>query len=214
MEAPLAPGVAPERTIRHVVVRIENLLPEPELAALFDGVLARERDFVASVTHDHREDVRRSLVLDPPQELVRPVVSRVREVMPQVMGAIRLPGIVVREIEAQVTASNDGAFFAVHTDADYAKATRRYLTYVYYFNRQPKPFFGGELRVYDDILRNNKLARGTTFQVIEPLHNRLVFFWARAMHEIMPVGVPSKAFRDSRFTVNGWVNQQMSGDPG
>jgi Rps23 Pro-64 3,4-dihydroxylase Tpa1-like proline 4-hydroxylase len=214
METPLAPGVAPDRTIRHVVVRIENLLPEPELAALFDGVLAREPDFVPSVTDDHRDDVRRSLVLDPPQELVRAVVSRVREVMPQVMGAIRLPGIVVGEIEAQVTANNDGAYFAVHTDADYARATRRYLTYVYYFNRQPRPFVGGELRVYDDVLRNNKLARASTFQVVEPLHNSLVFFWARAMHEVMLVGVPSKSFRDSRFTVNGWVNQAVARSPG
>jgi len=24
---------------------------------------------------------------------------------------------------------------------------------------------------------------------------------------VMPVGVPSKAFRDARFTVNGWVDR-------
>ena len=60
--------------------------------------------------------------------------------------------------------------------------------------------------MYDDVLRNGKLARGETFQVIEPLHNRLVLFWARTMHEVMPVRMPSGAFGDARFTVNGWVN--------
>jgi Rps23 Pro-64 3,4-dihydroxylase Tpa1-like proline 4-hydroxylase len=56
------------------------------------------------------------------------------------------------------------------------------------------------------VLRNNKLARADTFDVIEPLHNRVVMFWARTMHEVMPVRVPSGAFADARFTVNGWVN--------
>ena len=109
-------------------------------------------------------------------------------------------------VEAQITASIDGSFFGVHTDADRVKVPKRYLTYVYYFNRQPKGFSGGELRIYDDVLRNNKLARGDTFQTIEPLHNRLVLFWARTMHEVMPVRVASHAFADARFTVNGWVN--------
>ena len=94
----------------------------------------------------------------------------------------------------------------MHTDADQQKVPKRYLTYVYYFNRQPKGFSGGELRVYDDVLRNNKLARAETFQTIQPLHNRLVLFWARTMHEVMPVRVASRAFADARFTVNGWVN--------
>ena len=61
-------------------------------------------------------------------------------------------------------------------------------------------------RVYDDVIRNNKLARAETFSTIEPRHNRVVFFWARVMHEVMPVRVASRAFEDARFTVNGWVN--------
>ena len=119
---------------------------------------------------------------------------------------LRVQPIVVGIVEAQITASIDGSFFGVHTDADRVKVPKRYLTYVYYFNRHPKAFSGGELRVYDDVLRNSKLARGETFQVIEPLHNRLVLFWARTMHEVMPVRMPSGAFGDARFTVNGWVN--------
>jgi len=76
----------------------------------------------------------------------------------------------------------------------------------------PSRFFarltGGELRIYDDVLRNNRLARSDAFRVVEPLHNSIVFFWARAMHEVAAVRVVSRAFRDSRFTVNGWINRR------
>lgn len=199
-----------EKRLRHTVVALDAFLPQAEVERLYARTLERERDFVASRTTDENPDVRRSFVLNPPAALVAPVVERVRAAMPQVLAAIRLPMVTVGEIEAQVTASTDGSFFGIHTDADYAKQNLRHLTYVYYFNGQPKGFEGGKLRVYDDVLRNNKLARSDSYQLVPPQHNTIVFFWARAMHEVEPVRVPSRAFRDSRFTVNGWVNKQES----
>ena len=202
-----SPAAAPQpRIIRHPVAVIDNFLPGEPWRQLLERVLASEAQFHPSQTHDRRSDYRHSLVMNPPPDLVQPVVERVRQAMPQVLPMLRVPRIVVGVVEAQVTASIDGSFFGVHTDADYDKVPKRYLTYVYYFNRQPRRFAGGELRIYDDILRNNKLARAETFEVIEPLHNRIVFFWARTMHEVMPVRVPTGEFGDARFTVNGWVN--------
>ncbi|HVF63936.1 MAG TPA: 2OG-Fe(II) oxygenase [Casimicrobiaceae bacterium] len=196
-----------ERRLRHTVVCYTSFLPDHDVGALYAGILARERDFIPSFTHDDNPDVRRSLVLNPPRDLVAPVVDRVHLVMPQVLDAIRLPKVVVGVVEAQVTANTDGSYFGVHTDANYDSLALRHLTYVYYLNGTPKAFDGGELRVYDDFLRNNKLARSDSFQTVEPAHNTIVFFWARAMHEVAPVRVPSRAFADSRFTVNGWVNK-------
>ena len=197
-----------ERTLRHTVVAFESFLPEPEVERLYAQSLALETAFVPSRTNDENPDIRRSLVLDAPPALVEPVVSRVRAVMPEVLAAIRLPMVTVGRIEAQVTANTDGSYFGIHTDADYGAQNLRHLTYVYYFNGRPLGFEGGILRVYDDVLRNNRLARGDSFQQVLPRHNTIAFFWARAMHEVEPVHVPSKAFRDSRFTVNGWVNRQ------
>lgn len=203
MESTPSPAL---RTIRHPVVIVDDLLTDAEWSALLARVLASEAQFQPSATHDARSDYRHSLVMNPPPELVHPVVARVRSITPDVLPELRVQSIVVGIVEAQITASIDGSFFGVHTDADRVKVPKRYLTYVYYFNRQPKGFSGGELRIYDDVLRNNKLACGDTFQTIEPLHNRLVLFWARTMHEVMPVRVASQAFADARFTVNGWVN--------
>jgi Rps23 Pro-64 3,4-dihydroxylase Tpa1-like proline 4-hydroxylase len=199
-------AAAAPRTIRHPVVIVDALLTDDEASTLLARVLASEPQFHPSATHDARADYRHSLVMNPPPDLVEPVVARVRSMTPAVLPELRVQPIEVGVVEAQVTASIDGSFFGVHTDADRVKVPKRYLTYVYYFNRPPKGFSGGELRVYDDVLRNSKLARGDTFQTIEPLHNRLVLFWAKTMHEVMPVRVASQSFADSRFTVNGWVN--------
>ena len=205
MESASATPPAP-RIVRHPVAIIDDFLPAPEWQALLAAVLAREAQFVPSGTHDRRADYRQSLVLNPPPALVQPVVARVRQAMPQIIPALRIPPITVGVVEAQVTASVDGSFFGVHNDAGKDTVRRRHLTYVYYFNRSPKRFSGGELRVYDDIVRNGKLARADTFSVIEPMHNRMVFFWAGTMHEVMRVDIPSRAFADARFTVNGWIN--------
>ena len=140
--------------------------------------------------------------------MVRLIVGKIRAAMPEVMTNLKLPPFPVGRIECQVTANTDGSYFRVHTDSGNSEidATRQ-LTYVYYFNREPKGFTGGELRVYDDQLRNDKLARTDSFRVFEPRNNSIVFFRAAIMHEVTSVHVPSKDFRDSRFTVNGWIHR-------
>jgi Rps23 Pro-64 3,4-dihydroxylase Tpa1-like proline 4-hydroxylase len=198
MEAP--------RLVRHRVFRYESFLAPAEVEALVAQVFALEDRFVPSFTSDHDDDYRRSLVLDPPADLQRTMIAKVRALMPEVLRGLGV-SFPVGIVECQVTANNDGSFFRVHTDAGDNETRRRELTYVYYFNRAPLAFSGGELRVYDDEMRNGKLARRDTFQTIAPLHNSIVFFHARVMHEVTQVSVPSKAFRDSRFTVNGWVQR-------
>jgi Rps23 Pro-64 3,4-dihydroxylase Tpa1-like proline 4-hydroxylase len=58
-----------------------------------------------------------------------------------------------------VTASTDGSYFRPHTDQGKSAidATRK-LTYVYYFNREPRGFTGGDLRIYDDEFQNGKFS--------------------------------------------------------
>lgn len=203
------PPAAAPRIVRHAVAQLDGFLTPDECARLRETVIAAERDFQSSWTNDEgNKDYRQSMVLNAPDTIVRLVVGRIRAVMPDVMAKLKLPPFPVGHIECQVTASNDGSYFRVHTDrGEHAIDATRELTYVYYFNREPKAFSGGELRVYDDQIRNAKLARTEQFQVIEPRNNSVVFFNAAIMHEVTPVFVASKDFRDSRFTVNGWVHR-------
>ena len=190
-------------------MQLDGFLSDDELKWLRDTVIAAQSRFQSSWTSDDSvKDYRQSLVLQAPAEVERVVVDRIRAVMPEVIPRLRMPPFTVGRVECQVTASTDGSYFRPHTDAGKSAldATRK-LTYVYYFNREPKGFTGGELRVYDDELRNGKFSSTDTFQLVEPRNNSIVFFNAAIMHEVTSVHVPSKDFADSRFTVNGWIHR-------
>jgi len=193
--------------VRHRLALFDNFLDGNEVASLAAQVFAAEADFVPSTVTDSKDSYRKSLVLNPPAQLTRRVVEKIRALMPEVMARLKMTPFSVAQIECQVTANNDGSFFRIHTDAGVNNTVKRQFTFVYYFNRQPKAFEGGELRVYDDVIRNGKLARTDSFQVVEPRHNSIVFFQAAIMHEVTQVSVPSREFRDSRFTLNGWVHR-------
>lgn len=199
--------LAPGTVIRHALLQLDGFLPEDEVGALIDRVLAAEKDFVPSGVSDSKEDYRHSFVLNPPDEISRKMVNRIRAAMPEVIPRLKMAPFPVTQIECQVTANTDGSFFRVHTDSGVNETVRRQFTYVYYFNRQPKGFGGGDLLVYDDVIRNGRLARTDSYQRVEPRHNSIVFFQAAVMHEVTKVEVPSKAFRDARFTVNGWIHR-------
>jgi Rps23 Pro-64 3,4-dihydroxylase Tpa1-like proline 4-hydroxylase len=199
--------VSSPQIVRHRVLHLGGFLSPRELEALWAYTFTEESSFVSSGTSDRAANYRQSLVLNPSPAFAQTFTAKLRPILPQVISALRMKQFAVGTIECQITASNDGSFFNVHTDAGHNETVRRQLTFVYYYHREPKPFTGGELRVYDDQLRNGKLARHDTFQTIEPRHNSIVFFQAPIMHEVVRVNVPSREFRDSRFTVNGWIQR-------
>jgi len=193
--------------VRHPVVQLDGFLSGAEVAWLMELAFAAENRFTPARVSDERDDYRHSLVLAAPDALTQLFVAKITAAMPEVMPQLRLGQFALGAIDCQVTASVDGSYFKAHTDAGANETYKRQFTYVYYFNHEPKGFTGGELRIYDDMIRNGKLAATLSFHVIEPRHNSIVFFQAAVMHEVMPVYVPSKQFRDSRFTVNGWIER-------
>lgn len=213
--APLGPPAAqvaapslPPQMLRHAVARLDGFLTKGELDWLRDTVFTAQPKFKSSWVIGDDQDYRKSLVLEAPADIARLVVDKIRASMPEVMTLLKLPPFPVGRIECQVTASTDGSYFHIHQDSGKTEidATRE-LTYVYYFNREPKRFTGGELRVYDDEVKDEKLVRTDSFRAFEPLNNSIVFFYAAIMHEVTQVHVPSQDFQDSRFTVNGWVHR-------
>jgi len=193
--------------VRHPVVQLDGFLSGAEVAWLMELAFGAENRFIPARVSDNRDDYRHSFVLAAPDALRQLFVAKITAAMPEVMPQLRLGQFALGKIDCQVTASVDGSYFRAHTDAGENATYKRQFTYVYYFNREPKGFTGGELRIYDDTIRNGKLAATLSCQVIEPRHNSIVFFQAAVMHEVMPVHVPSKQFRDARFTVNGWIER-------
>ncbi len=192
-----APSAAPP------VVVLDELLARPELERLVRWTLARREHFQPSQVISYEGDggrrderSRRSRVLYDVAPWDRVFAERVASVLDHVLARLGMPRFPVARFETQVTASNDGEFFRAHTDNHHERLTGRRLTYVFFFCREPAPFEGGRLRVFD----------GDAELAIAPRQNRVVFFPSGLLHEVAEVRCRSRAFEDSRFTVNGWLH--------
>ncbi len=198
--------------LRAQCVVLDEFLAPRELQELTSYVLQHEPDFSASevispvggvVDYEHR---RSKVLMDlgPHQDVV---LERIKQVLPAVFRKLGMEERLITKTEFQVTASNDGDFFRMHADNAHEEIASRYLTFVYFFHREPKQFEGGELRIHDSRLQGGSYASAGTYQTIVPQQNQIVFFPCELMHEITPVECPSGAFADSRFTLNGWLHQ-------
>ena len=188
-------------------VQIDSLLTVEERKQLLDYVLKREPEFIPTSTSTNDRDYRKSLVLHFFPEVSELIINRIQAIMPDVFRKLNIPLFSISQIETQLTAHNDGNYYHVHNDNGSPDTANRELTYVYYFYREPKPFSGGELRIYDSKIENNFYVKAESFKTVEPHNNSIVFFLSRYLHEVLPVSCPSKAFADSRFTINGWVRR-------
>ena len=188
--------------------QIDNFLSRREREKLLNYALQHEDKFTltgpATNTSDYPEH-RDSMVIYYSPEFADLMVNKVQKILPDVLVKLGIQSFPVANIDAQMTAHNDGHYFRIHNDNGSDKDINRVLTYVYYFYREPKAFTDGELLLYDSKKENNYYVRAGGLTTIEPLNNRIVFFYSGYLHEVLPVRCPSKAFADSRFTVNGWV---------
>jgi Rps23 Pro-64 3,4-dihydroxylase Tpa1-like proline 4-hydroxylase len=194
------------------VVLNEFLAPE-ELNDLTAYTLEHEADFRTSevvspsnsgvIDYEHR----RSRVLSAIGKHERVIAERVKGVLPLVLAKLGMEEFSLASLESQITASNDGDFFRVHPDNGHAEVAARHLTFVYFFHREPKQFEGGELRIHDAKLNGGHDETSGKYQTIVPQQNQVVFFPCSTLHEIAAVKCPTRAFADSRFTLNGWLHR-------
>jgi SM-20-related protein len=192
----------------------EFLMPE-ELEELVRYTRGHEADFIVSEvvspgvqgigTVDH--EYRRSHVLLNLAEHEARFLERIRGMLPGVFEKLGMKPFEPARAEVQITASNDGDFFRDHSDNGHSEIASRALTFVYFFHAEPKPFRGGDLRLYDSRRKGDVWVRQGMGQVIVPEQNQLIFFPSELVHEITRVTCPSKSFGDSRFTVNGWLHR-------
>lgn len=197
----------PQNELISSYAQIDNFLTQAELKRLLDYVFEQESAFVPTSTSTNDSSYRRSMVLHSFPEFSDLMLDRVKAVLPEALAKLNLPTFRVGDIEAQLTMHNDGNYYRLHNDNGSPDTANRFFTYVYYFYREPKGFSGGELRLYDTKIENNYYVAAETFRDIEPRNNSVIFFLSRYMHEVLPVRCPSKAFADSRFTINGWVRR-------
>ncbi|MBD2005604.1 MULTISPECIES: 2OG-Fe(II) oxygenase [Cyanophyceae] len=121
------------------------------------------------------------------------ISQEVLKAVPQAARALSLPEFSPRQVEMQMTGHNHGQYFRRHKDNASADTATRCLTFVYYFFSEPQAFSYGELQFCDS---------GERYC---PKNNGIVFFDSGLDHEVLSVTCPSGLWRDSRFTLNGWI---------
>lgn len=198
---------APAEVLPSPYVQMDEFLTTAEHRALLQTAIQRESAFIPTQTTTDTPDYRQSMILPSVDGLANRIMKRIEQVLPGVLQELNLPVFTASEIETQLTSHNDGNFYKLHNDNGSPDTATRELTYVYYFYKEPKPFSGGELRVYDSKIENNFYVEADSFQTVDPRNNSIVFFLSRYMHEVLPVHCPSRKFADSRFTINGWIRR-------
>ena len=193
---------------------LDEFLAPQELEELTRFTLDHEAEFSASevisataesgvVNHEHR----RSRVLLDLGRHENVILERIKSALPEILHKLGMEPFTIAGVEAQLTASNDGDFFRFHSDNGSDPVACRYLTFVYFFHREPRQFEGGELRIHDARLEGGIYVSEGRYQAIVPRQNQIVFFPCQMQHEITPVTCPSRRFADSRFTLNGWLRR-------
>lgn len=188
-------------------VQIDHFLTAEECDRLWNYVLRHQSEFVSTQTSTQASNYRESVVLYAFPEFADLISQRIHQMFPDIISKLGIPSFQISQVEAQLTAHNDGNFYKIHNDNGSPDTATRELTYVYYFYQEPKPFSGGELVIYDSKIENNYYVQAETFRTVEPRNNSIVLFLSRYMHEVLPVCCPSQQFADSRFTINGWLRR-------
>lgn len=194
------------------VVIVEDFVGEARAEQLLQYAIAHESGFRPSkVALQHEgildESRRVSMVncdIYPVMPLIDPVI---RKAVDEALPKLGLVNVESYHLEPELTWCGDGGFFKTHVDTLQYRASRRVLTMVYYFYKEPKAFTGGQLRLYG--LRTDADSR--IYQEIEPRRDRAVFFPSWFPHEVLPVHCTSRAFADGRFAINCWVHKTPRG---
>lgn len=198
---------APPRVEKSRWLLVENFLEPEKHRWMLDLVEREEKRFQDSTVSTNDPDYRRSKVLFDVPDVVALLRERVLRAAPQWMQQLGVVPFQFGDVEVQLTAHGDGNYFKLHNDSGSPDAATRGLTYVYYFFNEPKAFSGGEFRIYDSIIEKNLYRCGPKQADIEPRNNSVLVFSPHIHHEVLPVKVPSRKFRDNRFTVNGWLRR-------
>jgi SM-20-related protein len=207
----MAKSLNPQQT-RYIV--LEEFLVWQEIESFLEFVNLRKSEFQISQvvpSGSRRDEIdathRRSQVLLDCAPFRDVIADRIKFYFSHIQEALHHPPLEIRQIEVQITASNDGDFFRMHNDSEDAYLPSREITFVYFLHREPKAFTGGELRLFDWYWKDNRRLPLETFATVVPRQNEIVFFPSSFPHEVCTVHCPSRAFIDGRLTVNGWIHR-------
>lgn len=154
-----------------------------------DGVL-RKKDPVPVVD----KKIRDSVFIKAP-EIKDKLIPKVTQMMQSRCEGMNTEPFSIERIEFKITVQEDGGHFLPHIDNG-PNVADRVISYVYYFELEPREFNGGDFLLYD-LYRMNELnaldiqspedVYGIGYTRICHRHNRLFLFPSHCLHEVVPV---------------------------
>lgn len=188
--------------VRELYLARPGFLSDEDHRAVLDHALAQEAACTPSrVGAGDDPAVRQSLNINdmgPCRQIIRDAVAPLVEEFAEAFG-VTLGSKMC--FDGSMNAHTDGAFYKPHVDMGGDSFHRtRVLSAVYYFNRTPAAFSGGELRMF-------RLDKPGEFVDVPAIDNQLVVFPSMIPHEVRPVSVPSGDYADARFAFNLWVHK-------
>jgi len=198
---------------RHVI--IDDFLGLDEHRDMLAYALDNQQHFAPGTVTSHDAHYRQNLVImdfhTTPHSLL--IQNRLLTWFPHIAQMLGMALFPLESVESQLTASNDGHFFRVHADGGSDETQQRTLSCIYYFFREPRPFAGGALRLYDTWQQGEQRTPAASWQEIEPVTNRMVVFPSDSHHELMRIRCPSRQFVDSRFAATNWLRRAAKSNP-
>jgi len=209
------PAPAHRRLVATPYVRITDFLSLEEHQKVLDFALAhkdafRDSGIVSNQGGDQKDyGVRKSQTLYSAEvETIWKLFDRrLRGILSHVRKELGLPWFPLGEVERQISAHAGGGFFVPHVDTGHPLVANRRISCVYHFHSTPRRFTGGELKLYDTWVMDQKTTAAATCTTLIPLDNSLVFFPSNIFHEVCPVHRESEEFADSRFAITIWFRE-------
>ena len=197
------PAAPPDGPHAAPFVRIRDFLSQDEREHLLSAALAMRGLFEPGGT-GHGADrkirplERRALETDLPSraDVCAWLVPKLREALPKVSMLLRIDGLDRYRMGClSMVAHPDGGFGARHRDLPSV------LAGICYFHRDPRPFSGGDLLLYDTEIETGRYGGIFGCSRIEPAAGSIVFYPGHYVHEVTPVACEPGDFAAARLSV-------------
>lgn len=196
-------------------LRFENFLSDEALAVLWqatEDLLSRLNPSVVSQNNwiGLNQELRRSLSTNADPRIRAIFHDLVEDTVKQynIIKRLGIPNLTsMQSLQMSLIAYGNGDYFKPHRDVGKTTTNNRLreLTFVYHFFRIPKRFSGGELHLYDAGLDDEECCQSNNLTRFEPIHNSILFFPSKALHEVRHIQCESNDPLDGRFAVTGWA---------
>lgn len=188
----------PQQLIESGIVQLDNFLKPAEYQQLMETIFPQEGTASSGIQLPTPPSFARSREV---------LLHRVQMILSDVLVQLGLEGFPLREMEAEEIPNHGTEGQGISSDGNSPETASRVLNFIYFFYQTPKPFTGGEVRVYDSQLVNHQVSAAQSYKTVEPRQNSIVFFLTSNAYEVLRVYPNSPAFRDRCFRVKGWMRR-------